>query len=506
MPENVRALIVVCALSISAFYIVQPLTTSVILPREFAVWKKVWLGSTIVAFLTPDFFLFAAIVPLICLYARSYRAASVALFFLLLFAVPLGNQQIGGLGLFISLFGLNNARLLAIVLLLPILLASRSAVRRNISPYEISDLLVVSYVLLTIAERFDDYSASQIMRLGTLQTLDVLIPYFAFSRVVSDIADIKKVLLAIIVAVLPLAMIAVFETLKSWDLYSVIKQEWGGTVGYLRRDGWVRASASSNEPIVLGFIIMVAIGCMLAVSQSTVLKHRFSYLVFAILGVGLFATFSRGPWVGSVVLVLSYLALGPNPIANLSSLAVVGTLAMLPVLLSPIGDRLLNLLPFIGSVDVASVTYRERLFDNAIIVIERNLWFGSTDYISAPEMKVMVQGEQIIDVVNSYLEIALKFGVVGLGLFLACFVTILIGLWRVLKTTLAQEVEINVCTRALMATLLAILVTIATVSPVDFIPYVYWSIAGLSVALIRVAYKEKTNLPRAGTLFLTTKR
>ena len=96
MPENVRALIVVLVLSVPAFYIGRPVTASIVAPREFAVWRNAWLASTAAAFLTGSFLLFAAIVPMICLYARANRAATVALFFVLLFAVPLGSWQIGG--------------------------------------------------------------------------------------------------------------------------------------------------------------------------------------------------------------------------------------------------------------------------------------------------------------------------------------------------------------------------------------------------------------------------
>ena len=57
------------------------------------------------------------------------------------------------------------------------------------------------------------------MRTGTVSTLDVLIPYFAFSRTVTSMADVRKVFCAFIIAVLPLSLIAVFELVKRWHLY-----------------------------------------------------------------------------------------------------------------------------------------------------------------------------------------------------------------------------------------------------------------------------------------------
>ena len=174
-------------------------------------------------------------------------------------------------------------------------------------------------------------------------------------------------------------------------------------------------------------------------------------------------------------------------VINLGRLAVVFEyLVLSPLLLLPVGQRLINLLPFIGSAEVETVVYRQRLFENALAVIERNLWIGSADYLSTPEMQALLQGEGIIDMVNSYLEVSLKSGILGLSLFLGFFAVISIALWRVTRYE-NNRLGFGNCARALAATLLAILVTIGTVSSVDFIPYVYWSFAGLCVAFVRIA-------------------
>jgi O-antigen ligase len=217
----------------------------------------------------------------------------------------------------------------------------------------------------------------------------------------------------------------------------------------------------------------------------------------AIFGAGLIATLSRGPWVGAMVLVLVYIVTSPMAVANLVRFAVIGAMVLLPLLLTPFGGRLFDLLPFIGSIDAESLSYRQRLFDSAIPVIERNPWFGSRDFLLTPEMQGMMQGQHIIDVVNTYLAIALNSGLVGLGFFLAIFVTILIGLRRVLKFEVVRKTGLGAYMRASMATLVAILVTIGTVSFIDYISYVCWSFTGLCVALIRIAYQERAAVARA---------
>jgi O-antigen ligase len=228
--------------------------------------------------------------------------------------------------------------------------------------------------------------------------------------------------------------------------------------------------------------------------RQSIGSRRYSRIALAILGAGLIATLSRGPRVGALILVMVYMVTGPMAVANLARFAVLGAIVLLALLLTPVGSGLFDLLPFVGSVDAGSVTYRQQLFAAALVVIERNPWFGSGDFRLEPEMQELIQGQHIIDVVNTYLEIALNFGLIGLGLFASFFASVLVGLWRVRKFQVLQNMGLDAYMRASMATLVAILVTIGTVSSVDYIPYVYWSFAGICVALVRVAYKERATV------------
>ncbi len=500
MVEDLKALIVVLALAVPAFYVGRQLAASVISPREFAVWRNLWFAVTAAAFLSGSFLVFAAIMLMICFYARAKRAATAALFLVLLLAVPLVQTSIPGFGLINYLFEIDNGRLLAIVLLLPIVFATGRLGRRNGRAFVMPDRFIVGYVLLLFAIQTQRSEVTQFMRSGTLLTLDILIPYFAFSRTITSVADLRKVLLAFIIAALPLSLIAVFELAKGWLLYGPIVHDWAdhAMTRYLARAGLIRPYASTASSIVLGFIIMTAIGCVLAVRQSMG-SRTYSGIALAILGAGLVASLARGPWVGAIVLVLVYLATSPNAAANLLRFAVIGAAVLLLLLLTPVGQHLLDLLPFIGSAETGSVTFRQLLFDDAIVNIERNPWFGTirSDLQWSHEMLHMTETIHYVDIVNTYLEIALDFGLVSLGVFLGFFATILIGLWRVLKFEAVLENGFRACIRASMATLVAMMVTIGTVSFIDYVPYVCWSFAGLCVAVIRIANQERAEVARA---------
>jgi O-antigen ligase len=163
---------------------------------------------------------------------------------------------------------------------------------------------------------------------------------------------------------------------------------------------------------------------------------------------------------------------------------------------TPLGSQLLELLPFIGSAETGTVTYRQLLLEHAMLVMERNPWFGSNDFLMTPEMREMLQGQQIIDVVNTYVAIALESGLVGLGVFLTFTATILVGLWRAFKLKSIRKTDFGDYIRTSMAIYVAIIVTISTVSFIDFIPYVFWSFSGFCVALIRTAYREQSAMTR----------
>ena len=336
MPENFKALIVVLALGVPAFYIGGKMAAPFVSRREFAVWRNAWFAVTLAAFLSVQFFAFALFVVMICLYARSVRAATVGIFFVLLFGAPIVDVPIPGIGSINFPFPINYGRLLTIILLLPILFAKGRPGDRNSGAYVTVDWLVVSYALLLTGLEFRRSELTNVMRAAVIHTLDILIPYFAFSRSITNISDLRRVLFGFVIAVLPLSLIAMIEVAKSWHLYSAISEGWGMAIFYLRRDDMLRASGpASGGAIVLGYLFMVAIGWELAIWQGSNAWRQFAKIALIFFSAGLIASLSRGPWVGAMVLVTAFVALGPHAVVNLGRLAVVSVLVLVPLLLMP---------------------------------------------------------------------------------------------------------------------------------------------------------------------------
>jgi O-antigen ligase len=154
------------------------------------------------------------------------------------------------------------------------------------------------------------------------------------------------------------------------------------------------------------------------------------------------------------------------------------------VLVSPMRDRVINLIPFIGQTHAETVTYRQDLFWVAIDVIMAFPVLGPPQYYAAHQMQSMVQGEGIIDIVNSFIGLGLDHGLVGVGLFFGAFLTCA---WYVVRTMRSHAAEDDAFKEAaaLLAALAGVLITIATVSSIGAIPMTYWMLAGLCVAHFR---------------------
>jgi len=209
--------------------------------------------------------------------------------------------------------------------------------------------------------------------------------------------------------------------------------------------------------------------------------------LISILSVGLLTPLSRGPWLGTGIILAVFLLTGPNPVGGLLKFATTGAAGIFLLLLTPVGGRVIDLLPYVGSEEsTVTASYREKLLENSWIVIQRNPLLGSVNYLQTPEMQEMIQGQGIIDIVNTYLSVALEYGFVGLGLFGLFFAAVLVRLARAFRALPEADSELRLMARALFATLCGLLATIFTVSSVGQIPYLYWIVAGLCVAHTKI--------------------
>lgn len=487
MPEFLRSLLVVLFLATGIFYFAKKyakplgLDPQVLQPRITA-----WYLITCAAFLSPDFWLFAAITAFVLFRAAKQDKNPLALSFFVLYAVPLFEKQIPGAGIVNYLFDINYFHLILFAIFVPLYLKIRKT-KDTVPLGSIwSDRFIFGYVVYSLLLVFPNTTITNFARITFTQCLDVLLPYYVASRCFRTLHEFTDAIQALLIASCIAASVAIVEFAKGWLLYSTLAPAFDifwGYGGYLRRGESLRALASSGQAIVLGYTMAIALGLYWYQAKTQMQQHK--HLIWAVgllLCAGLFAPVSRGPWVGAALMLLVFIFLEPAPLKRLLKLGAIAFVPGVIFLLTPYGAKFVNYLPFVGTVDAETVTYRQDLLGNSLHVIRNNLWFGSSDFLNTEEMESMRAGANggIIDLVNSYIAIALSGGIVGLTLFAGYFFSSAhLALSAMRRTKVMEE---KILGQALLVTMLGIVFMIYTVSSILMIPILYWLMGGVCVA------------------------
>lgn len=504
MPEYLRALIVILLIASIVFAFAKKAIAPLILNERLERWRNAWLAITLIAFLSQNFWIYILASGLLLAFISKREANKIALFFVLIFAVPSIGSGITGLGAVNYLFEINYLRLLSLTILFPAFITLLTNPNTLKLGKNLPDKFLILYLVLTISLDIRGTTITDSLRQTLYAFTDVFLPYYVASRSLKQFDHLKEALTGFVVASFVVAAIASFEFTKGWLLYKALPNVWGihaGIGNYLMRDNNLRALASLGQPIVLGYVLVVALGFYLFIG-SYIRSKNIQRTGLALLTLGLMATLSRGPWIGAVALIVIFIVTGPYAIKRLGILSIGTIVAISLISIMPRGEKVINLLPFIGNIERGNIDYREKLLDNSIIVIKRNPFFGSVNYLESPEMQEMVQGEGIVDIVNTYLQISLNYGFVGLALFVGFFLMVLFGLHQCKKIIADKTSELYLLRSSLIATLIAVLIIIFTVSSIVAIPIIYWFLAGIGVAYIDIAKRiDEKHQSQTDTIF-----
>jgi O-antigen ligase len=273
-----------------------------------------------------------------------------------------------------------------------------------------------------------------------------------------------------------LAAIAVYESATHWLLYSDMAAHWGNAIFYtlyVTRGTSIRAVASTGHSMALGYMLVVAFGFWLYL-QTRIQSKRSRIAGTAIFWAGLFAAYTRGAWIGAVLVYFVFAALRPNPFTRIFKAAfaagVIGVLAYL----SPLGDKITSVLPFLGGqVDNFNVVYRQRLWERSWEIIQESPVWG--DPAAMVKMQDLRQGQGIVDIVNTYVGVLLDNGFVGLTLFLAFILIPLFKAWSTSRKSMQVDPDFGLLGVSLVSCIIGMLLLIEN-----------GSFSGVTVALFYV--------------------
>jgi hypothetical protein len=324
------------------------------------------------------------------------------------------------------------------------------------------------------------------LRRAALFGIDIYLPYFVISRSCSSRRAISEVLAAFCLACAVMAPIALFETVRHWLLYAEINSVWGGNLmgQYTDRGGGLRATVSSGHSLALGYLMALAMGFWLYL-QTHVSSKRARLGVMALFWAGLLAAYSRGPWVGAVLIYFVFAALGPRAMPRLVKSLLISALVAGAVLISPLGDRVAKIIPFLGgTVDKYNIDYRERLAERSWDIITDNPFFGDQDAYS--KLHDMRQGFGIVDFVNSYAAVAVFYGLIGLLFFVGFILLGLVKSYGTSRQLQRSDPDLALLGTTLVACILGTLLMIGTASFMFGYEKLFYVLGGLAAAYAKL--------------------
>jgi len=487
MPEYLRAYIVIFTLSNCVFWLLPKLKINFIDRPNIKNWRNYWLIITTLCFFVSNIWLYVLFLCLLLAYANNTKTDLLALFFAISCVSPLYYFTIPGFGLINYFISLSYISLLTLLLLVPELHTTK---KFSASHYPYYKAIILYIIVISVLDSRDN-TVTNSLRLFAVYFIAILLPFSAISKSIKSTDQLKTCLFSLTLCLTPIALIGCFESLKYWKLYSsafvnVLGED--SSLHYGLRGNSLRASANFANPIVYGYMLTIGMALLLFLRNYTQKKYIWIF-IFTIFLSALYLTKARGPWIGFIVMVILYIWSGPNRLGNLTkmSLGSVGALAVISV--TSFGEKLFEMIPFLsssGSHEASTIDYRLRLLDQASLLFQKNPLLGLVNYRETAEMEVMRQGQGIIDVVNSYVDIGLSYGLVGLGIFLFIFLGLFFTVLKKVRTLPSEQEDLINIGRSLYAILGAILFIIFTVSSTNYIPIFYWIVAGLCSAYIRL--------------------
>lgn len=463
-----------------AWILARPTLKTFIEPRDYTLRRNSWLILTFVVFVSPSIWLYFGAALVMVIWAAKRDSHPTAHYMVLLYAVPPVLQEIPAIGVN-ALFPVSNIRFLSLVLLLPLFIASREASVKtgNAKGVRTLDILVLSFCLLQIVAWQSD-SLTALFRRSFLILLDTFVPYYTMSRLVASRRALTDIIATYCLFFLVVTPLAVFEMFRLWPLYGGIYEAWGiEHVPYTERAGLLRALVSTLHPLALGYLLSVALAFALFLSGSTS-TSRLSKPLPYVIAIGLIATYSRGPWVAAAAGLLIYQLYSPSPLGNWVRSACLTGIVLVLLSLTPYWDRIIDSLPFIGTIEATNVEYRERLIETSIELIKQNPWFGDQHVID--RMDHMIQGQGIVDLVNGYVLTALYFGLTTLAILIGLLAQ---GYRLARRGVKLSQASGDTDSQRLGASLLAALVSSCVYLGTAGFEHVMWLLLGMIAAYSR---------------------
>ncbi|MFO1091074.1 MAG: O-antigen ligase family protein [Hyphomicrobiales bacterium] len=361
---------------------------------------------------------------------------------------------------------IDYAKISFLILLLPLLFRKAqqfSRLERSMS------IALVLFALTAAALSFRDLPFTSALRAAVDQCILVL-PAIAIAATIRNAEDFQRIRNVLVTFATIFAAISAVSQLVRWNFYAD-----GGMADV--RSGILRIGVTT-VPALAGFIGFVG---MMASTQVFKNKPIAWYRVWSLrMGFVLLAVFSysRGAWVAAIVGMGIYrLMLSKVSNAAVALIAIAGAVAGF------IGGTttLLDYDPY------GTFSYRVALLRAAKVQFMDAPLFGSPNFLQSGHFDHLWTGMGIIDVVNTYVQVTMLYGAIGMALFALPFVFFFRRSMQLRNPSVARSDEAQRKKNELIAfswsLMTAYLTLILTISSVSYILNFGYLLLGICVGL-----------------------
>ena len=487
---NVKAMIVVLVTAFIMFALLKPMFLRFMQPDDFDRRRILWLVQAAAGFLSPNIWIYLLVAVPMLIWAASRDSNPIALWLFTVFVVPPVNIGIP-LPLINNFFAISQERMLGLFLLFPLAVQYvRTSTTPRTGTLKAMDAFMLAYVAYQVALALPYDSLTGNMRRIFTLLLDNFLVYFAFSRAITDRRRMVDVMAGLCLAAVVMAPLAILESVRGWLLYTGIADMWGSVneFAWLFRGESLRSQLSTGHSITMGYVMATALAFWLYLRHDAK-GARLSWTVVPLLCAAILVSYSRGDWVMAAMLPILTFSLAPRRSGVGFKTLIVATLVAVGLYASPLGSRIVDLLPFIGSGDQGTIDYRQALAETSWQLIKQNPVFGNP--FAYLQMENLRQGQGIIDIVNTYAGIAVFQGLVGLSLYAGFYFSSVGGAYRRMREARYESDDLASIGAALVGCMVATLVFLATVPGAWFT----WPLAGILAAFSGIFEQAPAPVP-----------
>lgn len=378
------------------------------------------------------------------------------------------------------LTSLSYSGLTSLVLLTP-LAVRKSDGEKSPAKSQVPAVFVfgILYLMLCMALDFRETTVTNGLRHSIDHWLTFGLLLVAFRKLAGNPNVIKAVPVGLLIASTMLCLVGAVQAYTSWTFYDVISSELVASVrshiAFMR--GNTLRLPSTQDPIPFGVALGVS-GSLICWSYYIAERKRiFTHaLLFALSIVCISGTDSRGGLLALMATITVIVLYSKRLRSGRGFLMALGVIAVAIVLL------FLDPMQYFMSVDqYGTFEYRVRVFEISMQAISYQPFFGSPNF--HPILEQLRNYDGIIDIVNTYVQIPIRYGVVGLIFFAGAGIAAARSLLRsadVMAEVGDESAEFTY--RALAAFSIGLLVAIATVSLLGILVHYYWVLVGFASA------------------------